>query len=283
MKPRLCATLVLLVLVLDGAAARGGRRGRRRRKLSAGAVCGAPGQKCADGFECTCVNAQGRRLFGAPEAPQPSCACTVAPSPPPLPPALPSPPMAPPPKFSANAYIVMEFDGTFAPTVGPSGASTAVISDPAGYASKLVTDGTRQALRVDTNILCDASLFQIGTSDFTLQLDMRRASNGGNSIAFQWNNGAGNGWLDLYNDYFWSAWQTSHIGTNTFDWTEWHTHAFVRQGGRAAYYIDGVQWRITGDVGVRNVLPTQVKFVGGFNGWVDDFELTLEAKYDLSV
>ena len=89
--------------------------------------------------------------------------------------------------------------------------------------------------------------------------------------------------MDLYNDYFWSAWQRSHIGSHSFDWREWHTHAFVRKGDRAAYFINGQQFIASGASGsIRNVDPTTVRFNGGFAGWVDNFELALEAKHDIA-
>ena len=42
------------------------------------------------------------------------------------------------------------------------------------------------------------------------------------------------------------------------------------------------RYRASGATGsAKNVDPTTVQFVGSFAGWVDDFELTLEAKYDI--
>ena len=135
-----------------------------------------------------------------------------------------------PMKFHPQSDLQFTFENTYLPTKGPSSVATLKPKNPQ-VVQNTYDDGTsRWCLQINSNqnqvnteFELDNAFFNVGTSDYTIQMDMKRTTDEGNGYSFKLQSCNGG---DTYfrNDRFHLDGYTGSSLVD-LDWSKWHTIA----------------------------------------------------------
>lgn len=178
-------------------------------------------------------------------------------------------------------FYSLNFSNGFTPQNGPldlvkSGKVDWIVDDPTGIARKVlkldpVDDTCKNSPSCEDNLIFNEDYFQLGSDNFTIEVELRHTRGAGNEGALLM--GGEGGFISyFYNDYMcfigWGCPQS-----NCCDWSQWNTHRWVREGSQLIQYINGVEENRLG-IAESEFAPTFVKFITQFDTmYYADFKL----------